>query len=395
MFLTQAQDVLKYGLGAGKIISMTQSFIQQIKKIGLYLKVLFVPCDDNNYRPKVLEGKYLIYILLLACFLRLSTFLFFWQLPNTSFFADISRMVLIDTLNSERSDLKLGTLKENALLNKAALLKANDMMQNGYFSHNSPAGITPWYWFKKAGYDYKSAGENLGIGFVDSQELHQAWNNSPSHKANLVNKNYKEVGISFVEGNFQGSQTTIVVQMFGTQKAYPIVKPVVVPKPIIPKPVQPATTSSANLNNTVSNQATANLVNLFSTTASGVATPSLGASAGVAGDSITSSLIVDATSGLIFISTTSVAGQEPRVSGFWAGILKFFAKDYNSLTQKIVLVFLVINIAALILNIVIKIFAQHYDLILKATLISLALILLIAIGPKEITALLSPGANIF
>jgi len=366
---------------------MAQSFTQQIKKIGLYLKVLFIPCDDNNYRPKILEGKYLIYILLLACFLRLSTFLFFWQLPNTSFFADISKMVLIDSLNDERSDLKLGTLKENTLLTKAALLKANDMMQNGYFSHTSPAGITPWYWFKKAGYDYKSAGENLGIGFVDSQELHQAWNDSPSHKANLVNKNYKEVGISFVEGNFQGSQTTIVVQMFGTQKVYPTVKPVVVPKPIVPKPVQPATTSSANLNNTASNQATANLVNLFSTTASGVA-----------GDS-TGSLVVNATSGLIFTSTATASqdsnGQNSKIGGVWAGILKFFAKDYNSLTQKIVLIFLAINIAALILNIVIKIFVQHYDLILKAALISIALILLIAIGPKEITALIQSNARIF
>lgn len=359
---------------------MGKNIIQKIKKIGLYLKVLFVPCDDNNYRPKVLEGKYLIYILLLACFLRLSTFLFFWQLPNTSFFADISRMVLIDSLNSERSDLKLGAVKENALLNKAALLKANDMMQKGYFSHTSPSGITPWYWFKKVGYDYKSAGENLGIGFVDSQELHQAWNDSPSHKANLVNKNYKDIGISFVEGNFQGSQTTIVVQMFGTQKTKPVVaqKPVnVVINPVV-KP-QASTTGA--------NQATANLTNIFSTTASGVA-----------GDS-TSSLIVDATSGLIFISTTTASvigqGEEPKVTGIWASVLKFFAKDYNSLTQKIVLVFLVINIVALILNIVIKIFVQHYDLILKATLISLALILLIAIGPKEITALLHPGATIF
>lgn len=361
---------------------MAQSFIQQLKKAGLYLKVLFVPCDDNNYRPKVLEGKYLIYILLLACFLRLSTFLFFWQLPNTSFFADISKMVLIDSLNDERSDLKLGTLKENSLLNQAAFLKASDMMRKGYFSHTSPQGITPWYWFKKVGYNYKSAGENLGIGFVDSKELHQAWNDSPSHKANLLNANYKDVGISFVEGSFNGSPTTIVVQMFGTLKP----KPVVVQKPVIPnKPPAQNPPQATSSNNTASNQATANLINVFSTTASGVA-----------GDS-TSSLIVDATSGLIFISTTTASGvgQEPNVSGVWAGILKFFAKDYNSLTQKIVLAFLIINIVALILNIVIKIFVQHYDLILKATLISLALILLIAIGPKEITTLLHPGAAIF
>jgi len=378
---------------------MIKTFLSKIKILGFWLKKLFIPCNDNNFRPKVLEGRYLIYILLLACFLRLSTFLFFWQLPNTSFFADISRMVLIDVLNSERSSLKLGTLKENVLLNQASLLKANDMMQNGYFSHTSPAGITPWYWFKKAGYDYKSAGENLGIGFVDSKELHQAWNESPLHKANLVNKNYKDVGISFVEGNFQGSKTTIVVQMFGALKD----KPVVVQKPTaqVNSSVQtsPQTMSqTTSINNTASNQATANLVETFSTTASGVAGDSAPLPESLMGNA-TNSLIVNATSGLIFISTTTLnltgQSQESKTTGIWAGILKFFAKDYNSLTQKIVLVFLIINAIALVLNIVIKIFVQHYDLILKATLISLALILLISIGPKEIMTLIQPYAKIF
>lgn len=367
-----------------------QLFTEKIKKIGIYFKILFVPCKGNNYRPKLLEGKYLVYILLVACFLRLSTFLFFWHLPNTSFFADISRMVLIDILNNERSNLKLGTLKESTLLNKAALLKANDMMAKGYFSHTSPQGITPWYWFKKVGYDYKSAGENLGIGFVDSKALHQAWNDSPPHKANLINKNYKDVGISFVEGNFNGAVTTIVVQMFGTPMERPVAKPEAsttgVKPVLVQKPIQATTTSDNILS---SNQATANLTNLFSTTASNVAGEATG------------SLIVDATSGLIFISTTTSGlieqGQEqkPSITGLWAGVLKFFAKDYNSLTQKIVLIFLVVNIIALVLNIVIKIFVQHYDLILKATLISIALILLVAIGPKEITALINSSVRIF
>lgn len=369
---------------------MIKIFLSKVKILGFWFKRLFIPCDDNNYRPKILEGKYLIYILLLACFLRLSTFLFFWQLPNTSFFADISKMVLIENLNSERSDLKLGKLKENALLNKAASLKANDMMQNGYFSHTSPTGVTPWYWFKKVGYDYKSAGENLGVGFVDSNELHQAWNESPSHKANLVNKNYKDIGISFLEGNFQGSQTIIVVQLFGAQKLFPTIKPqipviattttTIVPviKPIVPTvPVAPAvpTPIPQPILKPTTNQGTANLVQNFASTASGMVST-------VAGDSTTS---------LSFVATTNIE----EMKGFWAGVLKFFAKDYNGLTQKIVLVFLLINIVALILNIVIKIFVQHYDLILKASLISLALILLVSIGPKEITALMHPNFRIF
>lgn len=365
---------------------MAKFFLAKFKALGFWLKKLFIPCDDNNYRPKILEGKYLVYILILACLLRLSTFLFIWGFPETGFFADISKIVLLDSLNKERSDLKLSVLKENSLLNKAALMKANDMMEKGYFSHNSPEGITPWYWFKKAGYNYASAGENLGIGFVDSKELHQAWNDSPSHKANLLSAKYKDVGIAFVEGYFNGSFTTIVVQMFGApriESVSAVSKPVVQNNTTAQKPSQ----SSISTSSIVSNQATANLTNIFSTTGSGVA--------GEASEL----LIVDATSGMIFVSTTTAWGTEQeqilKPGGFWTLVLKFLAKDYNSLTQKIVLVFLIVNIIALILNIVIKIFVQHYDLILKATLISLALVLLVSIGPKEIAALLQPQALIF
>ncbi|MCL5010660.1 MAG: CAP domain-containing protein [Patescibacteria group bacterium] len=343
-------------------------FLKKIESFGLYLKILFIPCGGNNYRPKILEGKYLICILLLACVLRLSTFLFFWQLPNTDFFADISKMILIDSLNQERTSFKLGSLKESTLLDQAAFLKANDMMQKGYFSHTSPSGVTPWYWFKKVGYNYKSAGENLGIGFVDSQELHRAWDNSPSHRANLLNGNYKEIGIAVVEGNFNGLPTTIVVQHFGTPKTK-----------TSQMPSNTAVSNPRAASSTASNQATANLIHNFPSTGSAV----------VAGASTT----------FTFVSTATIAQtgekQNSGIKGFWAGFLKFFVKDYNDLTQMIVLIFLAINIIALILNIVIKIFIQHYDLVLKSILVAFSLILLVSIGPEEIMALVQPQARIF
>src|SRR6185436_7850636 len=98
-------------------------------------------------------------------------------------------------------------------LNKAAMAKAQDMVKNGYFAHESPQGISPWYWFKQAGYVYKYAGENLAVGFVDSKTVYDAWFNSPSHKANLLNKNYTQVGTAIVSG-FDGN-SIVVVQEFG------------------------------------------------------------------------------------------------------------------------------------------------------------------------------------
>ncbi|GAH47620.1 unnamed protein product, partial [marine sediment metagenome] len=74
--------------------------------------------------------------------------------------------------------LGLSALRENPQLSKAALLKAQDMLENDYFAHRSPEGITGWYWIKKAGYNYQRAGENLAIAFLDSEEVHKAWNDS-------------------------------------------------------------------------------------------------------------------------------------------------------------------------------------------------------------------------
>jgi cytochrome c oxidase subunit IV len=90
------------------------------------------------------------------------------------------------------------------------------MLANGYFAHSSPTGITPWYWFKNVGYSYKAAGENLAVGFIDSKEVVDAWIDSPSHRANLFSSNFQEIGIAVLTGEFNGQETTLVVQSFGS-----------------------------------------------------------------------------------------------------------------------------------------------------------------------------------
>jgi hypothetical protein len=90
-----------------------------------------------------------------------------------------------------------------------------DMLNENYFAHTSPDGITPWYWISKAGYKYVAAGENLAKGFTESEYVHEAWMSSPSHKANILNSTYQDVGIAVVEGTINGEKTTIAVQFFG------------------------------------------------------------------------------------------------------------------------------------------------------------------------------------
>ncbi len=131
-------------------------------------------------------------------------------------YAVVSASALISLANSSRAQSGLGALSENSKLTSAAYSKANDMFQNQYFAHTSPQGKTPWTFIAGAGYDYVYAGENLAIGYTDASELHTAWMNSPSHRDNILNPNFREIGMASVDGVFEGADTTIVVQMFGS-----------------------------------------------------------------------------------------------------------------------------------------------------------------------------------
>lgn len=186
-----------------------------LKKAYYLIKNSFIPCKDNGYTSKLLESKLLVYFVIVIFIAKIITVSFFIPFPKNIFFADITKIDLINLLNQDRQKLGLNPLTQNNTLDKAAYLKGEDMIQNSYFSHQSPEGITPWFWFLQAGYDYKYAGENLAIGFVDSKNVYDAWLNSPSHKENLLNPNYKEIGTAVLQ-NFGNNNATIVVQLFGS-----------------------------------------------------------------------------------------------------------------------------------------------------------------------------------
>ncbi|PIT94600.1 hypothetical protein COT96_03040, partial [Candidatus Falkowbacteria bacterium CG10_big_fil_rev_8_21_14_0_10_38_22] len=151
-----------------------------VQKILSKFKLIFIPCKENRYRPKVLDTKFLLYYLIFLFTLKILIIPFIIYFPKSIFFAEITNNAIIEFTNQERQLTGLSFLKENPVLDQAAYLKAQDILEKSYFSHKSPEGISPWYWFKKAGYDYKFAGENLAIGFLDSEEVINAWYDSPS-----------------------------------------------------------------------------------------------------------------------------------------------------------------------------------------------------------------------
>lgn len=164
--------------------------------------------------------------------------------------AAISTSTLLSLTNSARSKEGLVSLTSNGTLQSAAQSKAENMFQDQYFSHESPDGRQPWDFIKSAGYNYVYAGENLGIGYESTSELQNAWLNSPSHRANIMSPNFREIGFAAVSGTYEGAETTIVVEMFGSvEEAQPVAEASVESANTAPTDNSPVADNSAPTNN--------------------------------------------------------------------------------------------------------------------------------------------------
>lgn len=186
------------------------------------LQNAFIPHEGNEFRPHALRTKWLhIYagVLIGVKVLAVALVAIYAGPAQVS---DVTAGNIIRQTNTARVANKLPALKTNSLLNKAAQAKANDMIRQQYFAHISPSNVTPWDFFRQAGYSYRYAGENLAIDFADTEDIIKAWLNSPSHRRNLLSSRYTEIGVAVASGKINGTQSLLVVQMFGTP-----IKPVI------------------------------------------------------------------------------------------------------------------------------------------------------------------------
>lgn len=184
-------------------------------KIIKKFKHIFIPHEHNDYKPHLFRefSVGIIAVVLVVLFsISAGTKLY---IEKSDMMGAILPAVLVDLTNNARESNNLALLTRNSTLDQAAQLKANDMVNNSYFAHTSPDGVTPWHWFSKVNYIFSYAGENLAIDFSESVDVEKAWLASPTHKANILNSKFTEIGIATAEGYYNGHPTTYVVQMFG------------------------------------------------------------------------------------------------------------------------------------------------------------------------------------
>lgn len=211
------------------------------RKFGLSVHDHFIPDPRNNYHPHILSHRMLALLSLLLLTVKIAAISLVAITPAAIVEASaITAPTVISLANNARVEGGLSALTNSSVLSKAAQAKANDMLAKQYFAHNTPDGKTPWDFIKAAGYSYVTAGENLAIDFTEAESIQTAWMNSPGHRANIMNKNFQEIGIGISQGMFNGHQTTIVVQMFGAPIAQKVTLPAT-PTPV-KQPTTPATT---------------------------------------------------------------------------------------------------------------------------------------------------------
>lgn len=134
----------------------------------------------------------------------------------------ISVAGIISKTNDARAEAGLAPLATSTLLISSSQMKANDMMARQYFSHTAPNGARFWTLIDAVGYTYAHAGENLALGYSTSDAVVTAWLNSPSHRANILDPKFAEIGIGLVFGEYNGVKQWFIVQHFGstTHKAF-------------------------------------------------------------------------------------------------------------------------------------------------------------------------------
>lgn len=117
---------------------------------------------------------------------------------------------VFDLINKQRTANGLTALKMDSEVQRVARIKAQDMVNNNYFSHTSPTYGSPFDMLKSFKISYKTAGENIAGNSSNSGAV-DAWMNSSGHKANILNGNFNYTGVGVVTGSKYGK---IYVQMF-------------------------------------------------------------------------------------------------------------------------------------------------------------------------------------
>ncbi|MBT4516515.1 MAG: CAP domain-containing protein [Candidatus Komeilibacteria bacterium] len=205
------------------------------------LKDIFIPHKNNNYKPHALHPKRLAFHAISAITIKVIMVAFALSFPVQAWLSpDVlyqQAQKIIQLTNNIRAELGVAPVRENQVLNMAALNKAEDMLFDEYFAHVSPDNRALRHWLYDLNYNFRVAGENLAIGFSDANDIVVAWQESPTHYSNLIDPDFTEIGVGVISGAYNGYETTLTAQHFADPYSV-IVPSSETPEPV-PEPIAP------------------------------------------------------------------------------------------------------------------------------------------------------------
>lgn len=183
------------------------------------IKKYFIPHHENNYHPHILHTKRAIFYSLVFMLAKMVMVAFVVFLPTEVFvLPDVlaeEQKQIITLTNEARTEIGISTLAVATKLNTSAQNKADDMSTKEYFAHTEN-NQTVATWLKAAGYQYETAGENLAVGYSTAQDIVDAWKKSPGHYANLIDADFKDLGVGLAGGVYNGQATVYIAQHLAT-----------------------------------------------------------------------------------------------------------------------------------------------------------------------------------
>ena len=137
---------------------------------------------------------------------------------------------MLELINQERTSRGLNPLQLETQLNDSSEDHSTWMLDTDTFSHTGSGGSSATQRMQNAGFDLEGnwrTGENIawqsergqpGIS-DDVAQLHQNLMNSPGHRANILNPDFKYIGIGIETGDMQGFDAVMVTQNFAATDA--------------------------------------------------------------------------------------------------------------------------------------------------------------------------------
>jgi uncharacterized protein YkwD len=119
---------------------------------------------------------------------------------------------VVNIVNHERSKAGLSSLRIHSQLNAAAEAHSNDMARNNFMSHTGSDGSSMGDRIKRHGYNFRTAGENIAAGQRSPEDVMRSWMNSSGHRQNILNPNFRDIGVAYANGGSFGIYWT---QKFG------------------------------------------------------------------------------------------------------------------------------------------------------------------------------------